>query len=805
MKKNINKDWTLSVHGYGSFECEVPSSLYSVLLENSIINDPFFGKNEYKAFELSEHDCFFCRKVIIAPEEMEYQKIVLRFECIDTVAEVLINGSFCFFCENMHIEYSFDIKKYLKIGENEIVVHVKSPLSYIKKHQEKYKLWGVATTVDGFPHIRKPHYMFGWDWGPQLPDMGIYKNVWLVFSEAAEISDYEIHQKHSGGNVQLEISVANSRFVGASNNFLETEIIIYAPSGQNIYSERKSTRGQNEKFAHSISNPELWWPNGYGEQPLYMVCIILRQNDTEIDRRELRVGLRIIEVSQEKDKWGNEFCFKVNGIKIFAMGADYIPEDNIIPKISKQRTKKLLEAARKANFNCIRVWGGGQYATDEFMDICDEYGLIVWQDFMFACSTYILNSRTEKLLREEFYYNIKRLRSHASLGLFCGNNEMEVAWLNWGIPQDYRLKKDYTEIFERILPEITGELCPEIFYWPASPSSGGGFCDPNNENMGDVHYWDVWIGRAPFESYDSHYFRFCSEFGFQSFPSMETIKKFTNPEDRNPLSDVCESHQKFPGKNECILTYLAQYYKYPFSFETFIYVSQMLQADAIESGVVHMRRNRGRCMGAVYWQLNDCWPAISWSSVDYYGNYKALQYRSHYFFSQTLLSVKAVDNKAVVNISHEGMSDFHGRVSVSVCNNRFEEKYAYNDEISVNALSARDICIIDISDFEKEKNNYYISFKLYGNDGELINKGSCLMVKPKSYNFLKPDIKLTRKDNIIHAEADCFCKGIYLECNGTFFEKNYFDITDGLGVDIPFTGPKDLRAEDISVICVNDL
>jgi beta-mannosidase len=363
-------------------------------------------------------------------------------------------------------------------------------------------------------------------------------------------------------------------------------------------------------------------------------------------------------ISQEKDEWGSEFAFMVNGIKIFAKGADYIPEDLIYSRITGERIEYLLDSCVRANFNCIRVWGGGYYPSDTFYEICDRLGLIVWQDLMYACNVYDLTREFEENIIEETRDNVKRIRHHASLGLWCGNNELEAAWCEWAVFKDHsaQLRADYIKQFEYILPKAVEESDHSTFFWPSSPSSGGCFDNPVDENRGDTHYWDVWHGLKPFEDYRNHYFRFCSEFGFQSFPSIKTVHTFTEEEDRNIFSRVMESHQKNGAANGKMLYYLSENFLYPKDFESLLYVTQVLQGMAIKFGVEHWRRHRGRCMGAVYWQLNDDWPVASWASIDYFGRWKALHYMAKNFFAPVAGSISRTENTIEAHIQNERMA-----------------------------------------------------------------------------------------------------------------------------------------------------
>ena len=371
------------------------------------------------------------------------------------------------------------------------------------------------------------------------------------------------------------------------------------------------------------------------------------------------------------------------------MGANYIPEDNLLARTSFEKTEKLLKDSVEANFNMVRIWGGGHYPEDYFFDLCDRLGLIVWQDFMFACSAYQLTDEFLDTVKKEAVDNIKRLRHHASLGIWCGNNEVEEGWVYWGWPQDPKRKTDYIKLFEFILPDIVKEHDPETFYWSSSPSSGGGFDEPRDPNRGDMHYWEVWHGLKPFTEYRKYFFRFCSEFGFQSFPALKTVESFTLPEDRNIFSHVMESHQKNSGANGKILYYLSENFLYPKDFDSLLYASQLLQAEAIKYGVEHWRRNRGRCMGSLYWQLNDCWPVASWSSIDSFGRWKALHYFAKKFYSPILLSIEEEGKTASIHVTNETMQDVQGLIEWKLRTNTSEVLKEGLAEINVEKLSAR--------------------------------------------------------------------------------------------------------------------
>ena len=553
----IHENWQLcNVKEQEWVPAQVPGDIYMALLQAGKMEDPFWEDNEYQAKALMEEDYEY--KTVFIYDETEFencQEVILRFDGIDTIGDIYLNECCLGRVESMHRVWEFPVKEILEKGENTLRVIIRSPLKFMAAAYEKYKTHGNEDTVEGFMHLRKAHYMCGWDWGACLPDGGIFRPVTLLGVEHARLDSVYIRQIHEEGKVLLipEVDVETMdeadedgcEKAGKSeqSQLLEYEITVTEPDGT-----KTTWEGSPDEI--EIDHPKLWWPNGLGEQPLYQVEVNLKAGNQIVDTWCRKIGLRTMTMHIEKDQWGESFAHEVNGYQIFAMGADYIPEDNLLQRTSRERTRELLLQCKRANFNTVRVWGGGYYPEDWFYDICDELGLMVWQDFMFACSMYELTPEFEANIRQEFIDNIKRLRHHASLSLWCGNNEMETftqegTWVTK--PSEVR---DYLFMYERIIPEILREYDPETFYWPASPSSGGSFDNPNDPNRGDVHYWEVWHGNKPFAEYRKYFFRYASEFGFQAFPSVKTLETVTDdPRELNPFSYVMEKHQRNYGGN----------------------------------------------------------------------------------------------------------------------------------------------------------------------------------------------------------------------------------------------------------------
>ena len=772
-------------------EAVVPGTVYTDLLRNGKMEDPFWKDNEDKICALMEKDYEYRCRFTLLPGMLKNHRVVLHFDGLDTLADIYVNQTYAGKAYNMHRIWEFDVKDLLQEGENELQVIFHSPLKYIAEAYKKYGNIGNDDTYEGFMHLRKAHYMFGWDCGAHLPDAGIFRPVSLLGIQEARIDNVYIQQSHGEDRVSLTFRVEVGESVKSLPSTFTYTVRIKEPEGRTWVLE-------DSPEELTIENPKLWWVNNLGSQPLYDICVTLRYQGTILDTWERKIGLRQVTMRREKDRWGESFAHELNGRSIFAMGADYIPEDHLLGRTGREKTRKLLEACREANFNVIRVWGGGCYPEDWFYELCDEMGFLVWQDFMFACSVYELTPEFEENIRREFADNIKRIRHHASLGLWCGNNEMEMfvdegCWVTK--PSEVR---DYLFMYERILPEVLSKYDPQTFYWPASPSSGGSFDDPNDPDRGDVHYWKVWHGNRPFSEYRKHFFRYASEFGFQAFPFKKTLEQITDdPEDFNIFSYVMEKHQRNYGANGKIMNYLQQTYRYPTEFTTLLYASQLLQADAIRYGVEHFRRNRGRCMGAVYWQLNDCWPVVSWSSIDYGGRWKALHYYAKRFFAPVMISCREegwMTQEANMNRQH---FTFEKSIRLNVANETLEDKkikvcwQLRNQKAEILRLEEQEITVPALSAVWMEKTELphadvftqYVSFQaIEVKDGEekaqVLSEGTVIFSYPKYFRYEDPCLTWEKEGNKIRVTASSYAKSVEIlnEEEDLVLSDNYFDL-----------------------------
>lgn len=787
----IHSGWQMRQAGWEEFlPASVPGSVYHDLMQNGKMDDPFWRDNFPKALKRMDHDYEYKTEFAADKALLKSDAVLLRFEGIDTVADVFLNGEKLGHTENMHRTFEFEVKDLLKEEGNELRVLLHSPTRFIKEEYKHNIADGSEEAMVGFANLRKTHCMFGWDWGPRLPDAGLWRPVKLLGIEKARVDSVYVTQKHEDGKVTLHFDVDAD--VYDREALMGYTVLITDPDGKETL-----CKGSPEEIV--IERPQLWWPNGFGAQPLYTVEVRLYAGGKQVDAWKKRIGLRTLTMHIEKDAYGESFAHEVNGVQVFAMGADYIPEDSIFPRINEARTRELLRQCKEAHFNTIRVWGGGYYPDDWFYDACDEMGLMVWQDFLFACAVYNLTDEFEDNIRAEFADNIKRLRHHASLALWCGNNEMEMfvergLWVKTPIQ-----KSDYVKMYEYILPKVLKELDPQTFYWPASPSSGGGFDDPNGFDRGDVHYWDVWHGNVPFTDYRRYYFRYLSEFGFQSFPSVETVKTFALPEDCNPFSYVMEKHQRNNAANGKIMNYLYQTYLYPTSFDAFVYASQLLQADAIRYGVEHFRRNRGRCMGAIYWQLNDCWPVISWASIDYCGRWKALHYAAKRFFRPLTLSCaeeglltqdpninferyeyeeNALKKGMRLCVENETMLSHTVEVTWQLRRADASVIRQGRETVTVEPLSSKWLEYEDFADADTFGD--YIAYQMTEN-GAPAASGTALFCAPKHFRFADPQLALRVEGDEIVVTAAAYARSVQiLNADDTLkLSDNFFDMNAG--------------------------
>ncbi|MBQ7231397.1 MAG: glycoside hydrolase family 2 protein [Oscillospiraceae bacterium] len=764
------QNWTFYYPGFEPLSCTAPCTMLSVLYEHGKIPDPHYGLNERELQYLADKDCAFEAKFTVDAADLKKDHQYLIFHGLDTICHIYLNGELLERVQNMHRTYEVCCRQALREGENTLRLEFKSPTRYFAREQHRHYLYmNDGDTIPGAAHLRKAMYQSGWDWGPTLPDMGIWRPVELKCYDVDRLYRTTFTQDHHDGVVDVTVK-AESFHDWADEIFVTLD-------GQ----RKKVVDGE---VTITVENPRLWWVRGFGEQPLYDVLIELEHEGVVIDTMKKRIGLRTLTVSTEKDadKKGSEFCFVINGVKIFSMGANYIPMDNLLSCVTDERIEDHIQWAIDANFNTLRIWGGGYYPEDKFYDLCDEKGIMVWEDFMVACANIWFTEEMKEEFTVEAIDNLNRLNHHPSLAILCGNNEMEDMIINAGAQNTEHVRHDYIHLCEILLPEICREYAPDTFYWPSSPSSGGGFDDPGNHARGDTHYWTVWHGGVPFTTYRQMHFRFCSEYGFEAFPSMKTIRTFCEEKDHNCFSRVMENHQKCKGGNGKILRYLSDNYLYPAKFEDLVYASQLLQADAIKYGVEHFRRERGWCMGSIYWQFNDCWPVASWSSVDSCGRYKALHYAARKFYAPVAMGLFLEKGKLTVNVSNETMKDFSGSLRLRLCSKDFtviDEKTA---PVSVEALESLDVYRYRVPACDAYTTYFYVD--LLDETGALVQRQVEMQAPCKHFEWDKPTVTAEFTDVPggvqIAVSGDTFTKGVMLDFEGfdCVLTDNFFSITD---------------------------
>ena len=650
---------------------QVPGDVHLDLLRNGLIPDPFYRDNEAKLQWIENADWEYRETLNVPAALLQHTHVELVFDGLDAYCRVALNGQPVLTADNMFRTWRVDAKALLHPGANTLLVSFPSPIAAAAKIAAGDP-WRAKIGIAEKTYVRKAAYEYGWDWGPRFVTSGIWRPARLEAWDDARITDLHVRQRDvSAAAAHVDVLV---EVLAASEGPAEVTLQIER-GGQSEISARqvKLHSGVNLiDLPAEFTHPALWWPAGSGDQPLYTFTAHLKAGNAVVDSRSVRAGLRSIELRRQPDRWGRSFEFVVNGVPIFAKGADVIPFDSFPNRVTEADYRRVLEGARDANMNMIRHWGGGYYESDAFYNLCDELGLMVWQDCMFG-NDWQPGAYDFKLnVAREIEDQVRRLRNHPSLVLWCGNNETEAAF-SWAahsrsIAPDIQIQmwKDYLTLFYGVVGQTVRELDPETPYWSSSPTSD--FEEQTDTyRTGDFHDWSVWHGRVPFADYEQHYYRFVSEYGFQSFPEMRTVEAFTAPEDRTGiLTPVMLAHQKNQQGNAIIHDYLLKYYQEPKDFASFLYVSQVLQAEGIKLGAEHWRRSRPETMGSLFWQLNDCWPVASWSSIDYFGRWKALQYYARRFYAPVLVSPHVEDGALAVYIVSDRRQPVDGILRVRV-------------------------------------------------------------------------------------------------------------------------------------------
>jgi beta-mannosidase len=839
VKQVINKGWTFKqARGNNWYPATVPGVVHTDLIDNKIIEDPFFRLNERGVQWIDKEDWEYKTTMQVSPDVFTKENIELDFKGLDTYADVYLNDSCILRTDNMFREWKVNVKGLLKQGDNELRVQFRSPIKedMPKFDALKYPLEaGNDQSENGgifnkkvSVFARKAGYHYGWDWGPRLLTSGIWRPIYLLAWNDARIESVHYIQEHITAK-QAKVKVRVEVMAGKAG---EATLQIKAAGVTSTW-QKKAEVNKGCTIIETdlvINNPELWWTNGLGKPHLYPFTATVLMNGKPVDSQTDNIGLRDIKVVRERDAAGTTFYFKLNGIPVFAKGANYIPQDNFLPRVTDADYERTIMDAVNANMNMLRIWGGGIYENKIFYDLCDKYGILVWQDFMFACSTYPMTPELMDNIRMEAIDNVKRLRNHPCMAIWCGNNENHTAWFNWGWMRKYEqlgvldeMRKDYKDVFHAVLPEVVERYDPKAFYWPSSPYAGdpdtraeSGQTDWNSN--GDAHYWGVWHAKDSIANYNIIRARFFSEYGFQSFPEYQSVLKYAPEErDQDIFSEVMMAHQRGGSHaNGLIEWYLLNEYRKPKDFPTFLYMGQLLQGDAIKTAIEAHRRDMPYCMGTLYWQHNDCWPVASWSSRDYYGRWKAQHYFAKKAFEPILVSPIAKDDKLDVYIVSDKLKTVQGTLYIKVMDLKGNVVYQKNKKVKLPANSSNIQFTESLTNVlnDKSRNEVVVNARFLEDSKKLsIVSNNYFLARYKEIDF--PEAKITvssvpstaGEGYYVTLKSDVFARGVFLSIEGidNFFSDNYFDLLPGEPVTIHVktsldkaTFDKQLKSESIS-------
>ena len=806
----LDKGWEFSQAGSNEWmSARVPGTVHQDLLDHGRLPDPFYGMNEQKVQWVEKEDWLYRTVFTVTADQLKSDAAWLTFEGLDTYADVYLNGSLLLKADNMFVGHKLAVKDVLREGENRLMIRFRSPV------EETAPQWD----TDGFNYpadndhsekrmsvyTRKAPYSYGWDWGIRLATSGIWRPVKLTFCNGAAIDDFFVRQQEVTEQVakvdnQLEIN-------NVTSTPKEAQVKVVYAYGEQADTLTRTVVLQPGKNSLSmpawIEKPHLWMPNGWGDPALYTFTATVSVDGKEVASREEAIGLRSIRVVMEDDKDGKSFYFEVNGKPMFAKGSNYIPGE---------RYARLFEDIRAANMNMVRVWGGGIYEDDRFYEEADRNGILVWQDFIFACTTYPHDPTFLKRVSEEAVYNMRRLRNHASLAMWCGNNEIYEGMRYWGWKDKYspvvwkEMTEGYDVLFRQLLPELVAANDPGRFYMHGSPYEAN-WGRPESWKIADSHNWGTWYGQKPFESLDTEIPRFMSEYGFQAFPEMKTIRMFASPEDYELESPVMNAHQKASIGNFLIKKTMALYYKVPEKFEDLIYAGLILQGQGMRHGIEAHRRHRPYCMGSLPWQLNDSWPVVSWSSIDYYGNWKAMHYQIRRAFAPVLvdaikegnnlsyyiMSDRLTDEELTLNLE---LMDFNGKVyrkqKVDGLLPANTSKLFYQEPVE-QALAGRDSATTFMHMVVKSKKGEVLSDEIY------------YFAHPKDQLLPKTPLQWQVKQKKGYCEvtvkADKLARDIFIEVpvQGVRFSDNFFDLLPGQKKKVIITSPDGKSLDHLQV------
>jgi beta-mannosidase len=789
---------------------KVPGCVHTDLLASNKIIDPFYRKNEQSVKWIENADWEYSTRFNLSGEIASYPNIDLVFDGLDTYADVYLNDSLVLKADNMFLGWNVEAKKFLKKGVNTLRIYfhsaVKTGMAKLKKVPYLIMAANEIAPENERTNVftRKAPFHYGWDWGPRLVTCGVWKPVKLVAWNEAKMND--LYTKPL--NVSSEKATYNVSAAVESTGNLDAVLEVWVDFKKMASQKVELQPGvHNTGIEFTIDKPELWWPNGLGSQKLYKVELRLVKGNKILQTMSHRLGVRTLKLSREKDTTGTSFTFKVNGVPVFMKGANYIPSDIFTTRNTIDNYKRVVQDAVDANMNMIRIWGGAIYEGDELYDLLDEKGILAWNDFMFACNMQPDDSLHLQNIRKEAEYNVKRLRNHASIALWCGNNENLRAWNDWGWPAKVKpgqadtLWSVYKKIFYNILPEVVEENHPEITYWPSSPQGENN--SPSNPKSGDDHDWRIWFGDVPFSTYAENTGRFISEYGLQSFPEMKTIRAFANDSDMSYRSPVMEHRQRslmpwigegFNG-NEMINTYIKRYYKPSKDFESFVYLSQVMQAEGVKFAIESHRRQMPHCMGSLYWQINDCWPTMSWSSVDYFGRWKALHYFVREAFKPVLPVIFRDGTDLKIAVANDKLKAEEHQLEATLYDFSGKELWKHSKTIVLAANTSQVYLSVPEKELEAKGNPIRMVLEVKVKDGQNeIAENLFYFRDIKILSLGKPEIvKTVEKTGSrifkITLVSNTLVKNVALSsASEGRFSNNFFDMLPGKNYTINFSG-----------------
>lgn len=792
--RSIDAGWSFRRVGEDTWlPAQVPGSNFTDLWRAGVIEDPYVGDAENRLQWIEQEDWEYRCRFDASADELSRDSVELVFEGLDTLCAVSLNGTPILTADNMFRSWRCDVKSLLRAEGNELALRFASPVTYARDRQAAdgfhYPAENDKTPERASVYVRKAPFHFGWDWGPKYVTSGVWRPVRIDSASVARITDasYRI-VRLDAERAELTFSVEVEALAACSST-IEIACAGVTPARIDITLAPDGTVARHE-ISVVVDNPRFWWPNGLGEAHLYPFVVRLIDGDVAIDERAVRVGLRTIRVRNELDAIGESFFVEVNGRPVFMKGANYIPPDSFMERMTADRYERLFRDTVAANMNMLRVWGGGVYEADEFYDLADEHGILIWQDFMFSCTLYPFDPAFLANVAEEAAQNVRRLCNHPSLALWCGNNEVSLGIAHWNWPETFGYSSEKFDalvagnrgIFERLLADAVAQDDPDRFYLPSSPI--GFWNDPTDDSRGDNHFWGVWHGEQPFSAYAERVPRFMSEFGFQSYPAHATIAEFTDPDDRRIGSDVLKVHQKHARGDAIIQRFVRDLYGEPRDFESFCYLSQLAQADGLKVAFEAHRRAMPRCMGSLYWQINDCWPSISWSSIDYAGRWKALHHQAARSFAPLLISVESIDDGLAVHLVSDRIDHIEGALSLSLVDLTGAVRWQGQAAVSLPDNTADIVARIDSVVLREvgTVGELALLTRLHGPDGQVLCEDARLLDDPLNVSLRDPKIAVKVSDGQVVVSAENYARSVQLIAgeDDVTFADNFFDLPAGV-------------------------